>query len=202
MTEKTRVLYLDVDDTLLVWTNRALGFAAPRATEFVQWALEHFEVRWLTMWCPSGRMREAGCKELSYRFNYTITPEQFASIRNPRNFVGLKTEGIDFDDPRPWVWVEDGILPKEKIVLQDRGLVHNFYPAHVTRNIVELQSAWRKIAKRFELPSPPNPYHTTIQFPDKILTDEEMVKEFRSGKMENHDADRPPALDLPTGWKW
>jgi hypothetical protein len=47
------VLYLDLDDTLLTWA-ASRPLAAPGAREFVLWALEHYEIRWLTRWCPTG----------------------------------------------------------------------------------------------------------------------------------------------------
>ena len=57
------VLYLDVDDTLINWAT--LQAAPARGVrEFLPWALERFEVRWLTRRCPSGEMPEEMAREL------------------------------------------------------------------------------------------------------------------------------------------
>jgi hypothetical protein len=203
ITTKPRVMYLDVDDTLIVWSNDVMGFGAPRAADFVNWALEHFEVRWLTMWCPSGRMRQEGAEELSYRFGYKIAPEVFKSIRNPKGFIGQKTEAIDYDDPRPWVWVEDMVLPKEKMFLTNRKLIDNFYPTNVSTNRVVLQKTWRLLAERFELPGGPDKtYSKELDQPTLLLTVDDIMDKYRNGKMQTHDEERPPELQLPNGWNW
>jgi hypothetical protein len=181
---KPRILYLDVDDTLLVWTNKVHGFAAPMAAEFVTWALEHFEVRWLTMWCPGGRMSQQGCEELSYRFNSKIHPDVFRNIVNPRGFINNKTEAVDFADSRPWVWVEDNMVSYEKREMNQRNTLNNFYPTNVSHNVVVLQSTWRKLAKRFDLPgTPAMPFKTKSDIPVTPLTMEELLNKFRSGKI-------------------
>lgn len=157
--QKPRVMYLDVDDTLLIWTNNHLGVAAPRAAEFINWSLDHFEVRWLTMWTLSGKMPTDRAQELSDRFGHTIEPKIFEyHIENPNSFSSFKTSGIDFDDPRPWVWVEDGILLKERQILESHKAYHNFYKTNVTLNVVELQRTWKLLAMRFQLPFPYTEY--------------------------------------------
>lgn len=193
---KSRIMMIDLDDTLLVWTDKGMGFAAPAADEFMLWALEHFEVRWLTMWCPSGKLREHGARELSYRFGHRIPPEVFAGISNPKRFINNKTEAVDHDDSRPWVWVEDALVPYELKELQDKNCMENFYPTNVTHNVVALQATWAKLAKRFNLPKPKTPYSTKIIYPNVILSDTDMMTEFRNGKMQNHDAERPPEPGL------
>jgi hypothetical protein len=183
MEQKPRVMYLDMDDTLLVWTSDIHGYAAPKAAEFLQWAMEHFEVRWLTMWCPDGRMEESQTEELSYRFNYKLDKSVFSTIYNPTSFINSKCEGIDFSDPRPWVWVEDGVMPKERMELNNRNLMGNFYSTNVTHNRVVLQSTWRKIAERFELPHPVTyPYETNVDMPIQLLKVDDIIEHFRIRK--------------------
>jgi hypothetical protein len=178
--KKPRVLYLDVDDTVLVWTNEVHGYAAPKAAEFLHWALEHFEVRWLTMWCPSGKLEENQTQELSYRFNYKVDSSVFAGITNPRSFINSKCEGIDFEDPRPWVWVEDHLMPKEKYELENRNVADNFYSTHVTHNRVMLQSTWKKLAERFDLPHPVKyPYSTELDMPIQLINVDDIIEHFR-----------------------
>lgn len=200
--QKSRLMYLDVDDTILVWSNAAIGYGAPRAADFINWALEHFEVRWLTMWCPSGKMRMEGCEELSYRLGGKISPQTFHDIVNPKGFIDNKTEGVDFNDPRPWVWVEDGIVWKEQKELTDRNMMGNFYKTNVSHNIVALQKTWRLLAERFDLPGPGKEYSKELDRPTTIITVEEIVDKFRNGKMQTHDENRPPELVLPQGWNW
>jgi hypothetical protein len=185
---KPRVMYLDCDDTLLVWTNKIPGFAAPMAAEFVKWSMEHFEIRWLTMWCPGGRMNQQGCEELSYRFGSTIHPDVFRSFCNPRRFISKKTDAIDFDEPRPWVWVEDGMLYPEKMEMYSRRADNNFYPTNVSNNVVMIQSTWRKLAKRFNLPGvPPTPFKTKMDIPITPLTVEELCNKYRRDGIQNYD---------------
>lgn len=174
--QKPRVMMLDIDDTLLVWTRDARGWAAPRAAEFVHWALEHFEVRWLTMWCPSGRLQPEGAVELSNRFNKKVLPETFYNIRNPKSFVGSKVEGIDFEDPRPWVWVEDGLLSNEQYQLKSMGVFDNFYKTNVSHNSVMLQKTWRLLADKFDLPKPATPYLTTVDYPLALIQEDASVQ--------------------------
>jgi hypothetical protein len=183
--QKSRVMYLDVDDTLLVWTNDFVGFAAPRAAEFMYWALEHFEVRWLTMWCPSGRLQPHGAEELSYRFNYKVSQETFFNIYNPKMFWQDKTDGVDFEDPRPWVWVEDGLIRVEEDLLKRRNLWNNFYKTNVTHDRRMLQKTWRLLAERFNLPggpvspTPDTPYSIEMDMPLLVMTNADIMNKFR-----------------------
>lgn len=196
-------MYLDVDDTILVWTNDIPGYGAPHSAEFIMWALEHFEVRWLTMWCPSGRMRREGAEELSYRLGDKIVPEIFESITNPKSFINNKTEAIDYDDPRPWVWVEDNMVLYERKVMLDKRLDHNFYPTNVSTNVVALQKTWRLLADRFDLPGGPNVnYSKEMDQPTVLISVNDIIDKFRNGKIQSHDAVRPPELQLPQGWNW
>lgn len=181
-------MYLDIDDSLLVWTNDIGGFAAPRAAEFMHWALEHFEVRWLTMWCPSGRLQDYGAEELSYRFNYKVSKETFFDIHNPKMFWQDKTDGVDFDDPRPWVWVEDGLIPSETALLKQKGLHDNFYKTNVSHDRRVLQKTWRLLAERFNLPGGPvsptvdTPYSTEMDIPFSVLSVDDIINNFRPPK--------------------
>ena len=177
---KERLMYLDCDDTLLIHTRDVRGFPAPLAAEFVHWALEHFEVRWLTMWCPSGRLQPHGAAELAYRFDNRVTAETFLDIHNPKSFRHDKTEGVDFDDPRPWVWVEDGLAVVEYEELQRRKMNNRFFRTNVSTNCTALQATWRKLAKQFNLPGAPElPYNTEVHFPSVILSVEEFTSRFR-----------------------
>ncbi len=186
---KSRVLYLDIDDTLIVWSATHKGFGAPQVDKFIKWALEHFEVRWLTMWCPSGILRRHGCDELSYRLGNAVSPEILQSIKNPNSFTNSKCQGIDFDDPRPWVWVEDDMVPIERQYIEQRGLVHNFYKTNVSRDVTALQVTWKKLAHKFNLPGYDTmPYSKKVIYPKVILSDLDMLCTYREDSSPNHDA--------------
>jgi hypothetical protein len=200
---KKPIMYLDIDDTIIVWTNHIAGFAAPKADEFIKWALEHFEVRWLTMWTPSGELSSAGADELEYRFNNTISASTFLSIKNSKSFINNKTEAIDFDTDRQWVWVEDSMVYTEKMEMIRRVRDGNFYPTNVSLNVMQLQVTWNKLSNRFSLPGPPSKtYSKTIIRPTIELSEDELLTKFRNGKLQNHDPKRPADLTLPTGWNW
>lgn len=170
---KSRVAYLDVDDTILIWSNDYAGTPAPRAKEFILWLNEHFEIRWLTMWATSGTMSDEGAKSLSDKFNGELSAEFFKSIVNPKGFWNdtmWKTNGIDFNDSRPWIWIEDHLIDKEYKELASRGKLKNFYKTNVSHNIVMLQKTWKQIAKDFNLPTPYDfsYYSKTIEYKSNI----------------------------------
>lgn len=201
-TKNRPILYLDIDDTLIIWSLKVDGYGAPMVNEFIKWALEHFEVRWLTMWCPSGELSNEGAQELSYRTGEIIDPEVFVNIKNPKGFINNKTDAIDFDEVRPWVWVEDAMVYREKMEMIARVKDDNFYPTNVSQNVMALQVTWNKLAKRFDLPKCPYPYSKTISKPTILLSGQEIIKKYRLGKLQNHDVNRPAPLILPQGWNW
>jgi len=116
------VLYLDVDGVLwdlrpdashlVSTTDNAKGANGLR--EFLDLAFEHFEVRWCTCWAMSGIMRPEGRETLE---KYTgISFSEWAQIRPSLGFSKFKHETIDADEHRagrPFVWVEDGLMPQE-----------------------------------------------------------------------------------------
>lgn len=159
-----RILYLDVDDTLLVFTTEHPGIAAPLAGDFLRWAMQHFEVRWLTAWCPSGEMRPQPFRRLMLLLGIK-GEDAFRAARdvdNPMGWQSSKTEAIDWNDPRPWAWVEDELLDREREVLVVREALDNFITANVSRDPTALCRAWRALADRFELPgAPEEPYPIT-----------------------------------------
>lgn len=162
MADSRPICYVDVDDTLLRFDSSSpaheIGLAAPYASEFILWALEHFEVRWLTMWCPCGILEEPRAKELSALFGGKVTTAQFLGITNPRNFFTkdsiLKTNGIDFTETRPWVWIEDNLLKSEIAVLDEHKMYNRWVRCNVSKSPNALYLAWKSIAKRFQLEMP------------------------------------------------
>lgn len=142
---KPAVMYLDIDDTLLT-DNESYWFevhgedawylmshselAAPGAGDFLRWATQHYEVRFLSAKTASGFMDPSVADRLASAFG--LEPEFIASI--PCCAWGNnKLDGIDFDDPRPWIWIEDGLLSEEKEELKRRGL----YDRHLRCNVTQ-----------------------------------------------------------------
>ncbi|MFW6079985.1 MAG: hypothetical protein ACODAE_10210, partial [Gemmatimonadota bacterium] len=102
-------LYLDLDDTLLSYaTGRPqAGLGARR---FLHWAIATFEVRWLTRWCPDGRMPDGLLADLA---RMTGVPRE--CLRTVRGFdwrwSASKLDGIAWLEHRvlgrPFLWIED-----------------------------------------------------------------------------------------------
>jgi hypothetical protein len=123
------VLYLDLDDTIIAWPNGRGG--SPRgargAGELLCWAMEHFEVRWLTTWCPDGRMAPGLLRDLARMLR--LPPEQLEGIRGlDWSAGGCKLDGIAWMEHlvlgRPFVWLEDeyGFGERERRFLRAHGL--------------------------------------------------------------------------------
>lgn len=172
------VMYLDVDDTLLSMhesflpteprilrsTWRYYGFAPPGVREFVEWALDHFEIRWLTWWCGSHEMAEEQLARLAGEVG--VPAEALAPIRSTRfaarshNDHCLKTDGIEWDEHRagrPFVWVEDWISDRERAVLRGNGFADCWIPCHVTEDPTALQRVHAELQRRFPTPTPEEP---------------------------------------------
>ena len=136
------VMYLDVDGVL--WdVDLAVagkhGIAMEDAYKgangleaFITWALEHFEVRWLTAWAMGGCMDNYGWERLE---RYTGVPwEVWARVWPSKGWSRNKTEGIDWDEHlagRPFVWVEDELLQGEMRFLEETGFAHRYYHTDV-----------------------------------------------------------------------
>lgn len=154
------VLYLDVDDTILSfpgdqtkawWLAHPHGIAAPGAGDFLRWAVEHCEVRWLTAWCPSGAMMaDHGVPRLAKLMG--VDESLIAGIRNPRPWTRSKCEGIDWvehEAGRPWIWLEDELPRDETEELRARRALNHYMYCNVSKHPDFLVVAWRTIARRF-----------------------------------------------------
>jgi hypothetical protein len=146
------VLYLDVDDTLIMWNDaHPYGKAAPWAREFVLWAVEHCEVRWLTMWCPAGRMAPHREAELALLLGVPV--ETLDGIRGI-DFADTfdKTDGIDWEEHargRPWIWVEDDLPSREVAKLRGRGAIHHYHATNVSRDAGALGRTFYRLQHLF-----------------------------------------------------
>jgi hypothetical protein len=156
-------LYLDLDDTIFIQTNPVHNSAA-----FFHWCKKHFDIRWLTRWCPDGKMNPDQINYLSKHLN--VPKEEFPKFNNPLGFKWSKTEAVDWAGNKPWIWVENDLFPHEKPLMETMmknyfGNEEHFYRTNLhywdlTPN--EPQAAngpenaiyrtWTKIAKDFKLP--------------------------------------------------
>lgn len=135
MPEPRPVLYLDLDDTLISW--RGGPHAAPGAREFLLWALDTHEVRWLTTWCPSGEMEERLLRDLAKMLRLDVDV-----LRAVRGFdwdhSRCKLDGIAWLEHlvlgRPFLWIEDeyGLGEREVRFLHANGLLHRYRHCNVT----------------------------------------------------------------------
>lgn len=120
------VLYLDVDDVLIDWSGN-VAKPATGGREFLLWALERFEVRWLTRRCPDGEMPEPLANEIAALFG--LPASLLTAIRGVDWSGGeSKLNGIAWLEHlvlgRPFLWVEDenGVREMELQALVGLGL--------------------------------------------------------------------------------
>lgn len=161
------VLYLDVDDTLLTfsedaWAGRGLignpneMVAGDGARELVEWALEHMEVRWLTWWCPSGVMQREAAARLGRALD--VEPTLLETIRGlpwMSGRMGLKVNGIDWTEHaagREWFWVEDDLLPLEVEELEQRKCADRYIHCNVTRDPSAIRKAFATLREKTQQP--------------------------------------------------
>lgn len=157
------VLYLDVDDTLLMfpqnapkawWLANPQGAAAPGAADFLRWALATFEVRWLTMWCCSGVMHPEQQERLARMCG--MEPAELAPIVGRPFGQGerlWKIDGIDWAEHhagREWYWVEDDLPPDELAYLDSRSLRHRYIRCNVSRDPKALMHAMADLQWRMQ----------------------------------------------------
>lgn len=157
------VLYLDVDDTLMRFPNNPKrykglepfqGLPAPGVEDFLKWAREFCEVRWLTMWATRGTMHPDLEEKLA---RWLKVPQALiADWHNPIDWWdtpgSLKTSGINWDEHeagRPWFWIEDEhLMPGEIQILKERKVLRHYHECNVSRNPNALQKVWRRLLTR------------------------------------------------------
>ncbi len=164
MAAERPLAYLDVDDTILRRPAGGAVVAAPGAADFLRVLGRHFEVRWLTRWCPGGRMRPDQLRQLE---RYLSLPTaELERIRNPCRFVDeepagafpVKWRALDWDAievGRPFVWIENYITPEDELVLAARDLLDCYIHCDVTAQPGRLAEVRRILEKRFRLAAKP-----------------------------------------------
>jgi hypothetical protein len=132
------VLYLDVDDTLIDWSDWLRPRAARGAKDFLLWAMDHYEVRWLTYWAPEGRMEEDRLEQLSEILDVDTNVLRRIGGRD-WSWSMDKKDGIRWKEAavgRPFVWVEDDgeVGDNLRRKLERLGLLHCYRECNVTRD--------------------------------------------------------------------
>lgn len=137
------VLYLDLDDTILTWAD---GEPAPAegVREFLLWALECFEVRWLTRWARDGCMAPDLIVDLGKLTG--VAPDRLREIRGVDWSDGSKLDGIAWLEhivqERPFVWIEDSETGTDHHAFFDRhGFTDCYVHCDVTRDAGALRQA-------------------------------------------------------------
>lgn len=156
------VLYLDLDDTVLSWQDGSPA-AGRGVREFLLWALDRFEVRWLTRWARDGCMDPGLLKDLGKLTG--VDPERLGVIRGLDWSDGTKLDGIAWAEHivrgRPFIWLEDdntGADHRQFLDLHD--LADCYLHCNVTDDPEALLSAHSELKhrqERSELSSSPGP---------------------------------------------
>lgn len=161
------VLYLDVDDVLLMfpahqpeswWLKHKEGAPAPGVPEFLTWAATHCEVRWLTSWAGAGQLLPDKAEKLAGLLG--VDEALLRSFDNPQGWVWSpdgKPAGINWRehrDGREWAWVEDALPEREVFILQQHGASDRYYHTDTSASEGALLDTWVKLAERWQLPHP------------------------------------------------
>jgi hypothetical protein len=157
-------LYIDVDDTFLLHQKPVHNTGS-----FFRWCVEHFDVKWMTRWCPDGKMDKSQISYLAPILG--IEPERFKDFENPLGFKWCKTEAVDWEG-KPFVWVENTLFPHEVPRMTERmikyfGNLDRFYETNLhywDLTPDEPQAAngpenaiwrtWKKLAQDFKIKRP------------------------------------------------
>lgn len=158
--QKSRpVMYLDVDDTLLRYPNgrEADPIVADGAREFFAWALDVYEVRWLTQWCRTGAMDDDLVDDFCRMLD--VEPSVVQSVRGlDWSFSDTKLDAIAWLEHlvlhRPFLWVEDnyGVSALERRFLAEQGLADCWRRCNVTERPDALTNLHRNLRRELSRP--------------------------------------------------
>lgn len=131
-------IYLDIDGVLLAnESNLAEG-----AADFIKYAVDHFDVYWLTTHCMAGDSAHA-IEYLQRASDQDLYP--WLSKFKPTTWSLMKTEAIDFD--KPFLWFDDDCYSGERIELKRRSAFDSWieidlakYPDQMVYELKLLQS--------------------------------------------------------------
>ena len=110
-------VYLDVDGVLVTGSHTLSVGAA----EFIKYAVEHFDVYWLTTHCVDGNPDRA-VDYVQRAADEDLIP-WLDKIR-PTKWGLKKTEAIDFS--QPFLWLDDNCLSGERYDLQQNQVLNSW----------------------------------------------------------------------------
>lgn len=151
------VLFLDVDGVLIrypsykgneiLYAKHPRGIPAPGVRDFLSWAFEHFECRWLTAWAVSGTMIRETRESLSKVLD--MEPSLFEIPNHSHPWGDNKTQAIDATEfqngARLGFWLDDDIMKDEQAQLRKWGLPHIFVHTNSSKDPDALFKAKQKI---------------------------------------------------------
>ena len=145
------IMYLDLDDTILLE-----GRPLVNSASFFQWCVKHFEVRWLTRWCPGGILSDSQTGYLSDKLK--VSKETIMICSNPKSFHYVKTDAIDWETTRPWAWVENNLneqFPQDYQYMMKLGGKLHYYETSLHKNPNQPDNAisqtWKRLAIDFNI---------------------------------------------------
>ena len=127
-------IYLDIDGVLIKDGKPANGLQ-----EFLKFATDHFNCYWLTTHCRNGGNRVA-----EHLKNFL--PNELLTLTEkiqPRDWVTLKTEGINFS--QPFLWLDDYLMVAEKQVLEENNCLKNCVKINLQTDPNQLQSVQKQL---------------------------------------------------------
>lgn len=99
-------LYIDVDGVLIApYHEGEYPQLRPNVVRFLQWAIKHFECRWLTAWTKD---------RLDTLLSCLMVPDVARQIKEVKRTYGPHGKAGDIDYARNWYWIEDGLLAEER----------------------------------------------------------------------------------------
>ena len=137
-------LYLDIDGVLVAGASGANGpVLANHAEEFLTFALEAFDVYWLSTHCdgttaPVLEYLAPSCGQAMMELLRRVKPTAFKTLKTE----AFETIGPDF------VWLDDAPLAVEKDWLRARGLLANLIEVNTRKRPDDLKRAMRALRAR------------------------------------------------------
>jgi hypothetical protein len=150
------ILFLDVDGVLNVFLksreelhpNFAVALVpAPGVKEFIQFARENFDVRWLSAWSVAGYIHYP--EALAWLTGLTVDEvNAIPAVRWPHNKA---TAAIKTASDRPWVWLEDGISKGELYILKDANVLDRYIYVNSDKDSQALAKATEELTGILDL---------------------------------------------------
>ena len=120
---KQRKMYIDIDGVLVVWDNAHNCIELSRGFGRLMRFCKLYDIKpyWLSMWALD--------ENTLIGINCLLWPKSCATMavpeRLPYDRPNGKTTAVDFDSD--FVWIEDGLGPRDLAVLAEHGVSDRFY---------------------------------------------------------------------------